>query len=86
MAIPTYRVLMYPVINLYSCVHSIPTVPEDLPLKRNEAYATVSGVSMQRNEAYSVVVPLQRNDAYENVERSTNTPDTQTSPQYEIIQ
>ena len=67
-------------------MYSIPAVPEDLPLKRNEAYATVSEVPLRRNEAYSVVVPLQRNEAYENVKRSTNTPDTQTSPQYEIIQ
>ena len=56
-----------------------------LPLKRNEAYATVSAVSMQNNEAYSAVVPLQRNVAYESVVRPTNTLDTQTSPEYEII-
>ena len=41
-------------------------VPEDLPLKRNEAYAAISGVSMQRNEAYAAVsgVSMQRNEAY----------------------
>ena len=59
-----------------------PAVSEDLPLKRNEAYATVSGVLMQRNEAYSVVVPRQRND---NVVRPTNTLGAHTSPEYEII-
>ena len=63
-----------------------PTVSEDLPMKRNEAYSTVSRVSMKRNEAYSVVVPLHRSEAYENVERSANTLDTHTSPEYEIIQ
>ena len=57
-------------------MYQILAVPEDLPLKRNEAYATVSGVSMQRNEAYSVVVPLQRNEAYENVERPAYRLDT----------
>ena len=63
-----------------------PAVLEDLPLKRNEAYATVSAVSMKTNEAYdSVVVPSQRSVAYENVERPANTLDTQTSPEYETI-
>ena len=66
-------------------VYQIPAVSEDLPLKRNEAYATVSEVSMQRNEAYSVVVPLQRSEAYENVERPANRLDTQTNPEYEIV-
>ena len=55
-------------------------------MKQNEAYDPVSRVSMKRNEAYSVVVPLQRSEAYENVERPANTLDTQTSPEYEIIQ
>ena len=55
-------------------------------MKRNVAYSTVSGVSMKRNEAYSVVVPLQRSGTYENVERPANTLNTQTSPEYEIIQ
>ena len=59
-----------------------PALPEDLPLKRNEACATVSGMSMKRNEAYSVVVPSQRGVAYENVERPANTLDTLTSPEY----
>ena len=67
-------------------MYQIPAVSEDLPLKRNEAYARVSGVSMKRNEAYSVVVPLERSEAYENVERPANTLDTQTSPEYEIVQ
>ena len=67
-------------------VYQIAAVPKDLPLERNEAYTTVSGVSMKRNEAYSVVVPLQRSEAYENVERPANTLDTQTSPEYEIVQ
>ena len=83
-----YMCIVYP-INSILCmylVYQIPAIPEDLPLKRNEAYATVSGVSMQRNEAYSVVVPLQRNVAYENVERPANTLDTQTNPEYEIVQ
>ena len=63
-----------------------PAAPEDLPMKRNEAYSIVSGVSMIRNEAYSVAVPPQRSEAYENSERPANTLDTQTSPEYEIIQ
>ena len=73
------------------CIYAVsgkrPVVSEDVPLKRNEAYSTVSGVSMKRNEAYSVVVPApqQRGVAYENVERPTNTQDTQTSPEYEVI-
>ena len=64
------------------------TVPEDLPLKRNEAYATVLGVSIQRNEAYSTVVPvpLQRNEAYEGVMRPANTLNTQNCPDYKTIQ
>ena len=70
---------------MYTELHQRPAVFEDLPLKRNEAYATVSGVSMKRNEAYSVVVPSQRSVAYENVERPANTLDTQTSPEYETI-
>ena len=75
---------------MVSCLYTVsrkrPVISEDVPLKRNEAYATVSGVSMMRNEAYSVVVPQQRGVAYENVERPANTLDTQTSPEYEIIQ
>ena len=61
-----------------------PAVPEDLPLKRNKAHATVFGVSVRINEAYSVVVSSQRSDheAYENV---ANTLDTQTSRDYETI-
>ena len=62
------------------------TVPEHLPLKRNEAYTAVSGVSMQRNEAYSVAVSLQQNVAYESVMTPATTMDTQTCPDYEIIQ
>ena len=82
---------MYPIIlytlslYVYTEPRKKPAVPEDLPLKRNEAYATVSGVSMQRNEAYSVVVPSQRGVAYENVERPANTLDTETTPEYETI-
>ena len=73
-------------ISVCAVPHKRPAISEDLPMKRNEAYDTVSGVSMKRNEAYSVVVPLQRSMAYENVERPANTLDTQTSPEYEIIQ
>ena len=76
---------MYMYMYVYTEPGKRPAVPEDLPLKRNEAYATVSGVSMKRNEAYSVVVPSQRGVAYENVERPANTLDTQTSPEYETI-
>ena len=61
------------------------TVSEDLEMKRNEAYAAVPGISMQTNEAYSAVVPLQRNEAYGSVVRPANTLDTQTCPDYEII-
>ena len=61
-----------------------PTVSEDLEI-RNEAYAAVPGISMQRNEAYSAVVPLKRNEAYGSVVRPANTLDTQTCPDYEII-
>ena len=77
-------------------------MPKDLQLKRNEAYAAVSVVSMQTNEAYAVAVPLQMNEAYENplpevalqkneaygsVVRPANTMDIQqTYPEYEIIQ
>ena len=64
-------------------VPQTPAIPEDLPLKRNGAYATVSGVSLKKNEAYSVVVPLERSETYENVASALNT---QTSPEYEIIQ
>ena len=60
-------------------VPQTPAMPEDLPLKRNEAYATVPGISMKRNEAYSLVVPLERSEAYENVASALNT---QTSPEY----
>ena len=76
-------------------------VPEDLSLKRNEAYATVSEVSMQNNEAYSVAaslqknevygsplpeVPLQQNEAYESVVMPATTADALSCPDYEIIQ
>ena len=61
------------------------TVSEDLEMKRNEAYAAVPGISIQRNEAYSAVVPLQRNEAYGSVVRPANTLDTQSCPDYEII-
>ena len=76
-------------------------VPEDLPLKRNEAYGTVSRVSMQKNEAYSVAVslqkneiyesplpevPMQQNEAYVSVVRPATTMDIQTCPEYEIVQ
>ena len=73
------------ILYVYTEPQKRPVVPEDLPMKRNEAYSTVSRVSMKRNEAYSVVVPLQKSEAYENVERPANTLDTQTSPEYEII-
>ena len=65
---------------------NLAAVPEDLPLKRNEAYAAVFGVSMQRNEAYSVSASRQQNEAYESVVMSATTTDTQTCPYYEIIQ
>ena len=56
-----------------STVSQRPAAPEDLSLKRNETNTAESGVSMERNEANSVVVllkkneaviPLQRNEAY----------------------
>ena len=74
-------------------------VPEDLSLK-NEAYAAVSELSMQRNEAYSVAaslqnnevygsplpeVPLQQNEAYESVVTPATTTDALTCPDYKII-
>ena len=75
-----YVYIPYCIPQISSCI----SVVVDVPLKRNEAYATVSGVSMQRNEAYSVVVPLQRNEAYNSVVRPANALNTQTSPEYEI--
>ena len=60
------------------------TVSEDLEI-RNEVYAAVPGISMQTNEAYSAVAPLQRNKVYGSVVRPANTLDTQSCPDYEII-
>ena len=61
---------------------------EDLEMKRNEACATAPGISMQKNEAneaYSAIVPPQRNEAYGSVVRPANTLDTQSCPDYEMI-
>ena len=55
-----------------TCIIAVPRklVREDVPLQRNEAYATV------------VRVPMQRNEAYESVTR----PATHTCPDYELVQ
>ena len=52
-------------------------------MQRNEAYSVVT--SLQKNEVYKSPlpeIPLQQNEAYESVVRPV---DTQTSLEYEII-
>ena len=96
--------VQYNLVSVFFCTapKSPPAVPENVQLKRNEAYAAVSVVSLQTNEAYAVAFPLQMNEAYENpllgvalqkneaygsVVRPANTMDIQqTYPEYEIEQ